>query len=1073
MHRILLLAVWLCCTALSLTAETFPTVHVSEPGTLEDLVYELDVYSLDGLKVTGKLNSADLATLRSGSGLFAKIPTLDISEITLEYDDGCYGTGPDLPPDNGTGRAAFYLCDEETCEYKMDTAALGTMIMTWVYRSRSLAGLFCYVDSYDKVILPPMEQLGGNMFGFSSVKEVVLPANLKTIGMRCFRNSKAITTLNLPATVETIEDRAFDWSSIENITGTAGIKHIGETAFFCSKLKSFDFSSVESLGEYSFYDCGLSGKLDLSKIKCEEIPQKAFESTDITALVTGPYTKTIGIRAFANTSLRAASLSPSLERVCNEAFDNTVYENNRTAENGVVYIAKSAYLLDLPSSATTLTIKEGTKYVNSIWRGKCPQLTTVNLPSTVKRIGETTEYIYRSAPGLFAGCTSLTSINLPEGLEVIGNLTFSGCTSLTELNLPNSLLEIGPGALSGCTGLKELTLPENAAVAYNILDDCSGLMKLNINCNITDNIGKLPNVIHISVGKSVTHLGSIKAPALRKVEFEERDGQALTLDNSFNGCTKLTSADLPEGITRIGSSAFDACEKLAMTSIPSSVKYIGRYAFRGTQIGPDITISEQCDTIESEAFYGCASLASIQLPRNISHLGSGCFDGTSITSMHIYKEMSGKKWTPFRSSNFYNKLSNLTFEEGIKSIDLEFNYCPVRNLYVPDGTEQFNLKLYGMRTLETLSLPASCLKVGARIESDLLESIEWRIPENHEFSGNPDDNYIGSGFLIRSTFHWQSSNGVIQIPEGIGHIKDFAFYDFGGASIYFPSTLKSLDEYAIKLVNPDNYYVVFTSPEPPTLGHSCISNVNYIFVPRSLLNIYKETWKNLANKIYPLPQLESLSFNHDQMALSLHSSTYGIFLNEIYEGYGNGKIEWSVDNDGIVAVENIDAIFNITPLKAGATTLRARCDGFEATCRIYVMEHFPSFSPYEIMVEVGETAEVSLNLTDYMTDAKVSFYPADGSENAMEIEKISDSKCRIKGITEGEYGICAEMWPIVSTASVFITNNSGIGNVNAESMPQSVYNTQGILIFEDATPEDIESLPAGLYIIGGKKQVVH
>ena len=53
---------------------------------------------------------------------------------------------------------------------------------------------------------------------------------------------------------------------------------------------------------------------------------------------------------------------------------------------------------------------------------------------------------------------------------------------------------------------------------------------------------------------------------------------------------------------------------------------------------------------------------------------------------------------------------------------------------------------------------------------------------------------------------------------------------------------------------------------------------------------------------------------------------------------------------------------------------------------------------------------------------------------------------------------------------LYFDNLSGVESVTAESSDTvDVYNLQGILVKHNATKEDINSLPAGLYIAGGKK----
>ena len=59
----------------------------------------------------------------------------------------------------------------------------------------------------------------------------------------------------------------------------------------------------------------------------------------------------------------------------------------------------------------------------------------------------------------FSGCTSLTNVDLPEGLKSIEFGAFSDCTSLTNVDLPESLKSIGSYAFHNCTSLSLVAIP--------------------------------------------------------------------------------------------------------------------------------------------------------------------------------------------------------------------------------------------------------------------------------------------------------------------------------------------------------------------------------------------------------------------------------------------------------------------------------------------------------------------------------------------------------------------------------------------------------------------------------------
>ncbi|MDE5798341.1 MAG: leucine-rich repeat domain-containing protein, partial [Treponemataceae bacterium] len=59
--------------------------------------------------------------------------------------------------------------------------------------------------------------------------------------------------------------------------------------------------------------------------------------------------------------------------------------------------------------------------------------------------------------GAFEGCTSLTSVIIPDGVTSIGSSTFEGCTNLTSVTIPGSVTEIGWQAFYRCTSLESVT----------------------------------------------------------------------------------------------------------------------------------------------------------------------------------------------------------------------------------------------------------------------------------------------------------------------------------------------------------------------------------------------------------------------------------------------------------------------------------------------------------------------------------------------------------------------------------------------------------------------------------------
>ena len=73
-------------------------------------------------------------------------------------------------------------------------------------------------------------------------------------------------------------------------------------------------------------------------------------------------------------------------------------------------------------------------------------------------------------------------------------------------------------------------------------------------------------------------------------------------DNSFQGCTQMTTLSIPNSITKIGSSAFSGCNNLTTINIPPSVNDIGSGAFAGCYGLESITVDNGNKVYDSRIF---------------------------------------------------------------------------------------------------------------------------------------------------------------------------------------------------------------------------------------------------------------------------------------------------------------------------------------------------------------------------------------------------------------------------------------------------------------------------------------
>ena len=116
------------------------------------------------------------------------------------------------------------------------------------------------------------------------------------------------------------------------------------------------------------------------------------------------------------------------------------------------------------SGAGVLTIQGSGTITGTPWEKLADRVTAIDLQASVPTI----------PPYCFTRFTSLTSVTLPEGLQIFGSYSFYCCVSLTTVTIPDSVFYIGNCAFGNCSSLSSVSIPDSVLKIYRgAFDNCA------------------------------------------------------------------------------------------------------------------------------------------------------------------------------------------------------------------------------------------------------------------------------------------------------------------------------------------------------------------------------------------------------------------------------------------------------------------------------------------------------------------------------------------------------------------------------------------------------------------------
>lgn len=432
------------------------TITLTSAGTLGSFIGDDEKYNVTSLKLSGPINGTDIKLLRDMIGVTGirdftdgKLTSLDLSDARIVKGGDAYTLGYSreniyVDADDEIGRFMFQMCSRLK-ELKLPTniKAIGELA-------------FASCEALSTLEIPQgVTKIGRGAFVMAGMKEIVFPESVVEIEDGLFQRMINLERIDLGDGLTEIPNSTFMYSSVKKIRLGKKLTEFDPVVIYTQNTIT-DFECSEENPKFKCVDGVLFSKDN--KTICYYPPARDNDVYTIPEGITE-----VGDHAFHNAKMLFEVQFPSsIERIGNEAFNACTSLETPNLPKGVKHIgfmsfAECENMAEFYIPAATEYVDGGAFYnatglENFIIDPENVNFTTRGGALYSKDMKRLVCYPSGIAAGYFS---------VPVGVEEIAGWAFSGHLSLTEVNVPSTVKSIGEYTFFACPSLKKLVLGEN------------------------------------------------------------------------------------------------------------------------------------------------------------------------------------------------------------------------------------------------------------------------------------------------------------------------------------------------------------------------------------------------------------------------------------------------------------------------------------------------------------------------------------------------------------------------------------------------------------------------------------